>query len=715
MFDISKLPKKHVKRQIKEIDTLGKYYFSAIAASLTLALTSGAAQADGDDASSDENKIENVYVFGEQGKTDTATKLNLTLFETPQTVTAISRIQMDDFALNSINDVLEYTPGVTVEKVETDRTYYTARGFDIVNFQYDGVGVPFVSGLNVGQQDSAIYEKVEVVKGAAGLITGLANPSATINYVRKRPTEDLRVSTRLAVNEWNGYRADGDIAGAFSSAARGRLVVVREDSESYLDRNENQTNVIYGVTEFDLGEQTLLTVGHSYDKSDASGVLWGALPLLYSDGTRTDYDVSTSNAPDWTFTDNTQNQTFVELKHELNSNWTFNTVYTRNETDFESELFYVYGTPDPEDETGLNGHASAYDRKEEQNIYDIFVTGSFAFGGREHQLAFGYSHSDTQIDEASFSDNIGGFPVLGGDWAQGNTPHPNFVDHDPATETTDIELTQKALYLSSRLSVTERFSLLLGARRAELTQEGIQYGGSADTDAKKTVPYFGATYLLADDLMLYGSYSEVFKQQTWVNDQFQPMGPTEGESTEIGIKKSFNDERAVLTVAMFQANHANLGEFVGRDPDTGTAFYEPREFESDGYEVEFSGELAEGFNLGAGFTKVNLEDTDGDEVRPYVPSKLLKLSASYRLPILPALKIGGVVKWQDTVTTADELVEQESYSLVDIALHYSISDNLGLALNIENVTDEKYLNSLYWDQAYYGAPRNVIGSVSWKY
>src|SRR5690606_241825 len=135
---------------------------------------------------------------------------------------------------------------VTVENVETDRAYCTARGFDIVNFQYDGVGVPFVSGLNVGQQDSAIYEKVEVVKGAAGLITGLANPSATINYVRKRPTEDPRINTRLAVNEWNGYRADGDIAGAFSSAARGRLVVVREDSESYLDRNENQTNVIYG-------------------------------------------------------------------------------------------------------------------------------------------------------------------------------------------------------------------------------------------------------------------------------------------------------------------------------------------------------------------------------------------------------------------------------------------------------------------------------------
>ena len=93
--------------------------------------------------------LENVYVYGEQGETDTATKLDLTIFETPQTVTAVSRIQLDEFALNSINDVLDYTPGVTVEEVETDRTYYTARGFDIVNFQYDGVGVPFLSLIHI--------------------------------------------------------------------------------------------------------------------------------------------------------------------------------------------------------------------------------------------------------------------------------------------------------------------------------------------------------------------------------------------------------------------------------------------------------------------------------------------------------------------------------------------------------------------------------------
>jgi len=164
-------------------------------------------------------------VYGEQGETDTATKLNLTIFETPQTVTAISRAQIEDFSLNDVNTLLNYTPGITVEEVETDRTYYTARGFDIVNFQYDGVGIPFIGGLNLGQQDTAIYEKVEVIKGASGLITGLANPSATINYIRKRPTEETQASAGFTLSEWEGKRIDLDASGALSGRARARVVV----------------------------------------------------------------------------------------------------------------------------------------------------------------------------------------------------------------------------------------------------------------------------------------------------------------------------------------------------------------------------------------------------------------------------------------------------------------------------------------------------------
>ena len=658
--------------------------------------------------------LEEVYVYGEQGTTDTATKLNLSLFETPQTVTAISRVQLEEFSLTTINDVLEYTPGVTVEEVETDRSYYTARGFDIVNFQYDGVGIPFISGLNLGQQDTAIYEKVEVVKGAAGLITGLANPSATINYVRKRPTEGFQADLGLNLGEWHGRRIEGDVSGSFSDNVRGRLVAVYDSSESYLDRHEDETTLGYGIVEFDLSDRTLLTLGHSYDNSHSSGVLWGALPLLYSDGTQTDYDVSTSNAPDWTFADTVQNQTFVELKHALTDSWAFNAMLTRNTTDYESELFYVYGVPDRATEIGLFGYASGYEREEEQNNIDLYFSGDFSLADRTHQLVLGYNNSDTELYEASFYDPVNGYPVLGSDWALGLSPQPNFSFFDPAASSSDIDYSQEAFYVASRLNVHDKLSVLLGARATELKQSGISYGAAANADAKETVPYYGVTYQVLDDVMLYGSYSEVFKQQTWVNADLQPLGATLGESTEVGIKKSFNNERAVLTLAYFSSEQSNFGNFVGRN-ELNIAIYEGITLESRGYEIEFSGELFDGLNIGAGFTDVSVEDQFGTEIRNFIPKKLLKLSASYAVPAVEGLKVGGIVKWQDDVTTEDKLVGQDAFTLLDLAVHYQLNEKLSFSVNLENVTDEKYFRSLYWDQAYYGAPRNVSASVRWKY
>ena len=674
----------------------------------------GAAEGDQDQLKQAAKHLTDVVVYGEKGKTDTATKLDLTVFETPQTVTAISRVQMDDFALDKVNDVLDYTPGVTVEEVETDRTYYTARGFDIVNFQYDGVGVPFTYGINLGQQDTAIYEKVEVVKGAAGLITGLANPSATINFVRKRPTDNLQMDARVSANEWQGYRLDGDVSGRLIGSVRGRLVVATEDSESYLDRHEIHSDVLYGVIEADLTEKTLLTVGHSYDSNQSDGVLWGALPLLYVDGTPTDYAVSTSNAPDWTFADTVQNQSFVELKQALGERWMLTAIYTRTHTDYSSELFYTYGDLQL-DETGLTGSASGYTSDEDQSVYDIFISGDFGFAGRNHQLVVGYNLAEISNIEASFYDSVNGSPALGADWADGTTPRPHLVEHDSVNDSSDLTQTQKSLYVATRLNLSDRLSALVGARRAEVKQRGFSYGGRADTDAAKTVPYYGATFRITETLMAYGSYSEVFTQQTFVNDQFQPLGATAGDSAELGLKLGFNDQRGVLTLSTFKSTHSNLGEFVGRDETTGTAFYEAREFKSKGYELELSGEFLDGLNISAGITKLDLQDNDGAEVRPYVPDTLVKMSASYRIPSLPTLRVGGVIKWQDDITTADGRARQDDYALLDLALHYGVTSSLSLALNMENVTDEKYYNSLYWDQAFYGAPRNLQASLRWTY
>jgi outer-membrane receptor for ferric coprogen and ferric-rhodotorulic acid len=84
-----------------------------------------------------------------------ATGLDLSLRETPQSVTVIDRQRIEDFALTNIADVLDQAVGVNVNRNETDRTDYTSRGFEVTNRQVDGIGVALQGGTQFGDLDTA--------------------------------------------------------------------------------------------------------------------------------------------------------------------------------------------------------------------------------------------------------------------------------------------------------------------------------------------------------------------------------------------------------------------------------------------------------------------------------------------------------------------------------------------------------------------------------
>ena len=120
--------------------------------------------------------------------TRTATRLTLAPRETPQSVSVITRQVMDDFAVESITDVVNMTTGVSSKAFDSSRNGFSARGFDITNLMVDGVPTTWSAGWAAGetQMDTLLYDRVEVVRGATGLVTGAGNPSAAINMVRKR-------------------------------------------------------------------------------------------------------------------------------------------------------------------------------------------------------------------------------------------------------------------------------------------------------------------------------------------------------------------------------------------------------------------------------------------------------------------------------------------------------------------------------------------------
>ncbi|GEK47336.1 TonB-dependent receptor [Bisbaumannia pacifica] len=651
--------------------------------------------------------------------TDTALGLSLTPRETPQSVSVVTRAQIDDFNLDSVNDVLESTPGIGVERVETDRTYYTARGFDITNFQVDGQGMPFVYDNVQGDLDTYIYDRVEVLRGANGLLSGTGNPAATINFVRKRPTATPQASLGTTLGRWDQRRLEVDLAGPLDAAGRvrGRFVAAGEEKDSYLDRMQRSRRVLYGVIEADLGDTTQLTAGHSWQRNDTDSPLWGALPLYYSDGSPTDYDVSTSTSADWAYWNNRDQHSFIELSQAFAGGWEGRATLTHIQRESDSKLFYIYGTPDRDTGSGLFAYPSRYDLENEQWIADLSARGRFELGGREHEAVLGAQWSRSHLQDVSHYGQGIGDPLPPLEEWQGNYPEPAF---DAGVAGSDWVDRETALYGALRLSASDRLMLLGGLRLADFEGEGENYGDDKTTSHRGILtPYAGAVYDLNDALSLYASYTRIFRPQTEVDRNRDRLDPVEGDALEAGLKAELFDGRLDASLALFQIEQSNLAEAAGTIPGSADTFYRGVDgLTSRGVEATLAGELAPGWQASLGYTVLSIEDADGEAARTHAPRHMLRAMSRYRLPFLEQASVGARLRWQGDIHREQGngvITRQEDYALVDLMARYDFNERLSATLNLNNVTDEKYLTSLYWAQGFYGAPRHAMLSLDWRY
>ena len=667
-------------------------------------------------ASSDEGVTEGSDSYT-PASSSTATKLPLTLRETPQSVTVVTKQKMDDFNQTSINEVLGSVAGVTVEKIETDRTYYTSRGFDITNFQVDGLGLPMANGNVNGDLDTAIYDRVEVVRGASGLMTGAGNPSATVNMVRKRPTREFQAEVKGAAGSWENGRGEMDVSGSLveSERLRGRTVVVKQNKESYLDRYASDKTVIYGVVEGDLTDRTLMTVGYSLQQNDSDSPMWGALPLYYSDGSQTDYDVSTSTSADWSFWNVDNRRAFVELSHGFDNGWQTKAVYNFIDTRQDSRLFYMYGTPDKTTGEGLMSYPGLYQMQMKQHVADVNASGPFRLLGREHQMVVGSTLSRSTVNELSlYSNDIGtALPPLE-NW-DGSYTQPAFDLYPNGSYWNDQEM---AGYLAARFSVIDDLTWIVGSRLTSWETNGQSYGVAKTNSAHGVLtPYTGLVYDLTDEVSTYASYTTIFTPQKAMDINRQQLDPIDGISYETGVKGEFFGGALNTSLALFQTRQNNLAQIAGTMPDNATEYYYEAVdgVRSQGYELEASGMVMTDWQLAASYTDFSIQDADGNATKSYTPKKLLKLASSYQLN---KLKLGGSLNWQDEISRvngAGTTTKQGSYALLNLMARYDFTKQWHTQLNVDNVTDKKYLNSLYWDQGFYGAPRSFMLTAGWTY
>lgn len=663
------------------------------------------------------------------GSASSATGFNLSLRETPQSVSIITRTQLDDFGVREVNDALELATGISVERVETDRTYYTARGFDIQNFQVDGIGLPLVFGNVEGSLDPAIYDRIEIVRGGTGLMSSLSDPSATINFVRKRPSRKLQASASASVGSWNYRRVDADVSSPInaSGSVRGRVLVAHEDKESYLDRYAHKKSLFYGVVEADLADSTRLAAGHNVQYNDADSPLWGALPLHDTSGDPTNYERSTSTATDWSYWDGKKTGSFAELSHSFDNGWKARAVLTRNKTAEDSRLFYVYGTPDPTTPgSDLYSYPSEYDYENRQTLFDVLANGPFSLFGREHELLAGANWARSKSENVShFGRGIGTeIPALE-NW-DGSYAQPSF---DASTDGSEFKDKQTSLYGAVRLNVTDRLMVLAGVRQTGYESNGFAYGQSRDKVYRdKTTPYYGASFRLDDNYSLYGSYTKIFRPQTEVDIDGDRLDPVTGKSYEAGIKGEFLNKKLNAALAVFRTKQNSLAESAGFNPVTYAEYFTASDvLSSEGVELDVAGEVAPGLQLSAGYTVVDIDDVEGNDARTFIPSKTARVAVSYRLPFLHQLKVGANLRWQDDIyrsagnaTTGPRAgqpirVVQDSYALVNLMASYEFNKHLTGRLHLNNVSDRKYISSLYWAQGFYGPGRNITASLNWVY
>ena len=656
-----------------------------------------------------------------------ATGLDLDVYETPQSLTIIDANTIDNFALADINSMLKMATGINVDSTETDRTYYNARGFDITSMHVDSVGMPFGS-LIVGDLDTAIYEKVEVIRGSNGLITGLGNPSGTINYVRKRPSNEFEMNTKFTVGRWNNKRMVADISTPLTVSGRwaARFVGVYQDKESWLDHYENDRNVASLVVDGQVGDPVTLAAGYTRQDNNSDGVLWGAVPMIYTSGEQLDFDTSTTTTMDWTYWNTLTESTFVELGWQISHDWRILSTLTQTDYQEESEVFYVYWNTglDPDTGLGIYSYPGKFDDDKETLIWDTMVQGAFHAWGQHHEINVGVSLGDRESQSLDSSALTGfvAMPAFPG-WTGTEVPRPAWDEPFLAAHD-DTALNR--FYGSVLLSVTDTFKLILGMSVIDYENEGVSWGVSTDSSEDGSSPYLGFTWEIFQGLNLYASYSDIYQPQYYLDQNLEALGSAEGKSYEAGLKKQFGN-KLLASVALFKTEQENLQEFVeygdGDDiddtdysDDFDYSLYRGISVESEGIELEVAGEIADGVTVQAGYTYLTLEDPNGDDVRTFIPRNTFKLLTTWNPGWQENLSLGLSARWQDDIyfESAFGRISQDSYAVIGGYASYDLNDSLTLSLNLDNISDEKYLSSVKYEQAYFAAPQNYSLSLDWR-
>jgi iron complex outermembrane receptor protein/outer membrane receptor for ferric coprogen and ferric-rhodotorulic acid len=649
-------------------------------------------------------------------------KAGLSPRETPQSVSVITRQQLDDRNLTKLEDALKSTVGVNITRLDGAGNYNSiqARGFDIGAVLLDGL--PIAQGPNYATAlDLALYDRVEVLRGPAGLLQGAGEPGGAVNLVRKRALGTLRIGGGAQLGSFGLRRAEADLTGPLNAAGtlRGRVVVVEDRRDSFVDLLFSNKHAAYGTLELDLAPSTTLSVGATRQR--VRSMVDQGLPA-YATGQLLDVPRSTVVGTRANRQDLDTRDVFAELEHRLDNGGLVKAALR----DVRRDNFYRSGRANGAVAANGNFAFETVDLQGQlkDRSADLYLATPFTLAGREHRLLLGLNRNERDSGEGNFAYGPGSsFNIFAPTYV--DMPYPQITRPGFTSTTTRSET---ALYGQAQLSVTERLRLLAGGRlswaEVEVAQRSDGQVTSRSKPGRQFTPNLATLFDLTPQLTAYASYAESFVVQVQLDRAGQLLPARSADQVEVGLKGEFLNKRLQTQAALFRINDVNRAM---TDPMVSTASIPGGKVRSEGLELEATGQVAPGWDLLAGYAYTRTEyiqapvAQQGQAFAPLTPRHVLNLSSRYafREGALRGFSVGGGLSWRSSFyAQAGSLrLVSGNYALANLQLGYAFNDHVELGLTVDNLFDKTYYEKVsgLGRQNFYGTPRSAVLALKLRY
>lgn len=657
------------------------------------------------------------------------------LLDTPASITVINAALIKDQQARLLSEVLRNDASVGESYAPIG--YY--ENFVVRGFSLNAASSYKINGRTVtGEQNVALENKqrVELLKGLAGLQSGIAEPSGVINYVTKRP-EDVRSVTVSTDDRGSGYIAT-DVGGWFGSEQQFglRANVAHEDLNSYVEHANGQRDFVSLAFDWNISPDAVLQLDAEYQDKQQRSV--PGYQLL--GGTEVPHDASPKKLLGHQSGSKQVGIDSLNLngkfEYRFSDQWKGSVSAARSKVvidDYSSFAWGCYGSPScagvkvpnyfsPEGNYDIADYRSPDDTRRNDEI-QAAMTGLFDTAGIGHELTFGTSAFRRVIDKRkSVNEYIG----------SGN------IDQDPETFLpTDkplndshrrLDSRQYGLFVTDRISFNEQWQTVLGGREVRLDEKSFdQYGvQERHTQQYEFLPNAALIYKPMANLSLYTSYSKGLSlggEAPWyASNDGEILAPTVSRQIEAGVK--YDWRRISFAAAVFQTRQAY--QYAKPDSAGDFTYVQQGQQKNTGLELSANGWATERLQIATSVAAIRAR-VNGSGTPQYeghqtinVPKLRASVYADYALPWVNGLAVLGGVQYSASKNASRTgNVEVGDYALVNIGSRYTTKVEgyeTVFRLSVDNLFDKRYWRDageyMGDDYLFQGAPLTARLSAS---